>query len=800
VEQLTKEFLAESQEGLDRMEVCLTELELHPDDGELVSEIFRTVHTVKGTTGFLGFRRMQTLAHAGESLLGELRDKRLKVDSKLIDGLLKLMDGLRAILSLIAATGTEGERDEDDDSDLIAQLAQLRADGANPTEVLKSPEQVPEQAVPLPDDTLKGSVEAGERDRAQRVENPQRGEARRAGEETTRGTAAGGAGAGQSDPSIRIDVEVLNRMMNQVGELVLTRNQILRSTPEEKNFPELARRLDSVTADLRATVMQARMQPVGHLFSKFPRMVRDLGVTCGRRVRLEFYGQETRLDKGLMEAIRDPLTHAVRNAVDHGIESPSERVRAGKPVEGMLRLRAFQQSGSVVIEVCDDGAGISTEQVLAKAIERGLVTSEQAATMTSREALQLLFVAGFSTAKKITSVSGRGVGMDVVRANMERVGGRVELESREGQGTTVRMRVPLTLAIVPALVVYSGGESFALPQNTLAELVYVSEREAAQMVERIGTTEVFRLREQLLPLVWLDRLLGLNPRPHVEGVGFYIAVVESEGRRFGLAVDDLEAPEEIVVKPLSEELREIGVYSGATVLGSGMLALILNVAAVGARAGVRAVTDEVAMCDGRDGATTGNVLRIGLENAMVIYETARNSGGGAGRIERMAMPLSAVERIESVPIDEIEYAGGRAVLQYRGEVIPLENSGGVLREMALGKETPDDMGDERAKMGIAGLLRTGPQIADATIIDAKIASPRAMATVLICLRPEARGERRVGIIVQRVLDVSASTMLAKDAAACPAQLAMVNQRVTMVYREFSRPAAVTPMDNLKEVA
>jgi two-component system chemotaxis sensor kinase CheA len=792
VEQLTKEFLAESQEGLDRMEVCLTELELHPDDGELVSEIFRTVHTVKGTTGFLGFKRMQTLAHAGESLLGELRDKRLKADSKLIDGLLQLMDGLRAILTLIAVTGTEGERNEDDDSELIAHLALLRADGANPSEALISPPQTPVQAVPLPAATLKSAsveLEVGERDRAQRVE------ARRAGDETTRGTTAGGAAAVQSEPSIRIDVEVLNRMMNQVGELVLTRNQILRSTPEEKNFPELARRLDSVTADLRATVMQARMQPVGHLFSKFPRMVRDLGVTCGRRVRLEFYGQETRLDKSLMEAIRDPLTHAVRNAVDHGIEPPAERVRAGKPVEGVVRLRAFQQSGAVVIEVCDDGAGISTEQVLAKAIERGLVTPEHAATMTSREALQLLFVAGFSTAKKITSVSGRGVGMDVVRANMERVGGRVELESRLGSGTSVRMRVPLTLAIVPALVVYSGGESFALPQNTLAELVYVPEREAAQMVERIGTTEVFRLREQLLPLVWLDRLLGLKQRPHIEGAGFYIAVVESEGRRFGLAVDDLEAPEEIVLKPLSEELREIGIYSGATVLGSGMLALILNVAAVGARAGVRAVTDDIAMSDAQGGARTDNSLQIGLENAMVIYETSRNSGGAAGRIERMAMPLSAVERIESVSIDEIEYAGGRAVLQYRGELIPLEDSGGVLREIGSGKEMPDSKQDERAKMGIADANRTGPQIADA-----QIAPPRATATVLICMRPEARGERRVGIVVQRVLDVSASTMLAKDAAACPAQLALVNQRVTMVYREFSRSAGVAPMDNLKEVA
>ncbi len=260
---------------------------------------------------------------------------------------------------------------------------------------------------------------------------------------------------------------------------------------EASNFPELARRLDSVTADLRETVMQARMQPVGHLFGKFPRMVRDLARTCGREVRIEFFGQETGLDKSLLEAIKDPLTHAVRNAVDHGIEPPEARVMAGKPSEGCLRLRAFHQSGSVVIEVSDDGAGIAMERVLVKAVERGLVTSEQASEMTEREALQLIFLPGFSTAAAVTTVSGRGVGMDVVRANVERVGGSVELESKVGMGTTLRLRVPLTLAIVPALVVRSGGQSFALPQSALVELVYVPQRDAKTSVERVGAAEVY---------------------------------------------------------------------------------------------------------------------------------------------------------------------------------------------------------------------------------------------------------------------------------------------------------------------
>jgi two-component system chemotaxis sensor kinase CheA len=425
VDDLTKEFIAESQEGLDRMERCLTELEIRPGDSEqLVGEIFRSVHTIKGTTGFLGFERLEKLAHAGEHLLGSLREGKLAVTSDLISGLLRLMDGLRAILTLIEMTGSEGTRAGDDDTELIEELAALNV------------------AVPIVPVAAAGSASIA------------------VGSQSGAGPAAMTVNAAAlSDKTLRIDVEVLNRMMNLVGELVLTRNQMLQSGVEATNFPELARRLDSVTADLRETVMQARMQPVGNLFGKFPRMVRDLAQTCGREVRIEFSGQETGLDKSLLEAIKDPLTHAVRNAVDHGIEAPAVRVMAGKPSEGCLRLRAFHQSGSVVIELADDGAGIAIERVLAKAVERGLVTPEQAEGMTEREALQLIFLPGFSTAAAVTTVSGRGVGMDVVRANVEKVGGSVELESKVGIGTTLRLRVPLTLAIVPALVVRSGGRA-----------------------------------------------------------------------------------------------------------------------------------------------------------------------------------------------------------------------------------------------------------------------------------------------------------------------------------------------------
>jgi two-component system chemotaxis sensor kinase CheA len=711
VDDLTKEFIAESQEGLDRMERCLTDLETRPQNSpQLVGEIFRAVHTIKGTTGFLGFSRLEKLAHAGEHLLGSLREGRLTVTEELISGLLRLLDGLRAILVLIEETGGEGTRASDEDSVLIAELAKLNDENPHAISNL-------------------GSVGA--------IKDNGEASLSKLPEASAQPLASSGNALANNDKTLRIDVDVLNRMMNLVGELVLTRNQMLQSGVESTSFPELARRLDSVTADLRETVMQARMQPVGNLFGKFPRMVRDLARTCGREVRIEFFGQETGLDKSLLEAIKDPLTHAVRNSVDHGIESPADRVLAGKPAEGCIALKAFHQGGSVVIEVSDDGGGIAMERVLAKALERGLVTADQAAEMSEREALQLIFLPGFSTASAVTTVSGRGVGMDVVRANVEKVGGSVELESKVGIGTTLRLRVPLTLAIVPALVVRSGGQSFALPQTTLMELVYIPARDVAQSVERVGAAEVFRLRERLLPMVWLDRLLGLKNAS--DSHGFYMAVLEAEGCRYGLVVDDLLAPEEIVVKPLSAVLREIGLFSGATVLGNGMLALILDIAATAARAGVKPVIEEE--------ETQAVEVRQKNEESFLVFED--------GIRERTALPLGVVERIESVALDQIEYAGGRALLQYRGELLPLRDAGGVLEEI-----DPSDMKNDHAS-----------------------------ATILICSDAGSRITQRMGVVVRRVLDVSDGILLEKDTASADTELALVKDRVTTIFRGLGNDKA-----------
>ena len=735
MDELTRDFLIESQEGLDRMERCLTDLEERPHDTGLLAEIFRSVHTIKGTTGFLGFKRLEKLAHAGENLLGMLREGKLTADAEKITALLQLLDGLRSILRSIEADGSEGE---DDDALLICRLEDLQAPalanarleaclkaGMEPT-----PGQSSESAIESePRAPVQPSAPVNLSSAAQSVEPLRTGPS--AGKEPKEADAGQGhpraqAGAA-TESTLRVDVTLLNRMMNLVGELVLTRNQVLQATLSDPNMTVLSRRLDMVTADLRESVMKARMQPVSNIFSKMPRMVRDLSQLLGRHVRLQVEGQDTELDKSLLEAIKDPLTHAVRNSMDHGIEPPEVRLAAGKDPEGILRLRAAQEGSHVIIEVCDDGAGISVEKVRQKSIERGLITKERAANLSERELLQLIFVPGFSTASAVTNVSGRGVGMDVVRTNVERIGGKVEIDSRVGKGTTLRLRIPLTLAIIPALIVRSVNQSFALPQGALSELVHVPPSQTGSAIEWMEGAPLYRLRGQLLPLVFLDRLL-MPEGKHVDAAerDNFIAVLDADGRRFGLVVDGLADPEEIVVKPLSPVLKDIGLYSGATVLGNADLALILDPGAIAMKAGI-AMTGEEEIAFAVEGECSAEAEK---DTEFLLVEVA-------GR--QAAVPLAEVLRIEQLPAERIEYIGYRPVINFEGHLLPVEDSGGVL---------------------------TGAQ-----------ANKDEQVAVVVC----RQGERQVGIAVSHVLDVAAGGSLVEAGTRqISAGVTLLKNRVTGV--------------------
>ena len=748
MDELTREFLIESQEGLDRMERCLTDLEERPQDKELLGDIFRSVHTIKGTTGFLGFKRMERLAHAGENLLGMLRDGKLSANQAIITGLLRLLDVLRGTLRTIEThenddDGTTAEQD----AELIALLQQLQrvdapivsASNASAGRIAgsaaaESPSQpvvidlaqsprAPAPALPDPE------VAPAPAHKTQLAIQDSKPNAEPAGDAPVKSKVAATAA---SDTTLRVDVVLLNRMMNLVGELVLTRNQILQATAADPSLTLLSRRLDMVTADLRESVMKARMQPVSNVFSKFPRIIRDLSQSLHRKVKLVLEGQETELDKSLLEAIKDPLTHAVRNSLDHGIEPPDVRAAAGKDPEGTLKLRAYQESSHVIIEVSDDGAGIRVERVRNKAIERGLIAAERAAQLSERELLQLIFLPGFSTAEAVTNVSGRGVGMDVVRTNVEKIGGKVEIESRPGKGTILRLRIPLTLAIVPALIVHSLKQSFALPQGALSELVHLPPERAASAIEWMEGAPLYRLRGQLLPLIFLDRMLSAAPaHPAVtlalpdessatqeagavagsaaSARDLFICVLDADGRRFGLVVDGLANPEEIVVKPLSPVLKTIGLYSGATVLGSGDLALILDPGSIASRAGVamRSQEEQAGEAD-RDANIQEDSLVDGMGSRYLLVEAAQR---------RAAVPIGDVLRIERLPLSRIEYIGYRPVLNFEGQLLPVEDSGGVL---AAANGNPD-----------------------------------APLTIVVC----RQGSRQVGIAVSHVLDVAAGSEL-----------------------------------------
>lgn len=658
MDEVLKEFLVESYENMDRLDRDLIALEERPEDRDILASIFRTIHTIKGTCGFLGFGKLEKVTHVGENLLAKLRDGSLKVDGEITTALLSLVDAVRSMLTSLESKGDEGERD---DSALVAELVRLndgKQEGAAPkaTAVAAAPKAPAASAAPAPapapaEPTATLSAPAAA-PAAPVAEKPAAKPAEKQADKPAEDSKV-------SDANVRVDVGLLDKLMNLVGELVLARNQILQHGAHERDagFLATSQRLNLITTELQEGVMKTRMQPIGTIWNKFPRVVRDLAVLCGKQVRVEMEGKNTELDRTIIEAIKDPLTHIVRNSVDHGIETAEERVAAGKPAEGRLLLRAYHEGGQVNIEIADDGGGIKVDRVKAKAVEKGLITAEQAARMSEREAVNLIFLPGFSTAAKVTNVSGRGVGMDVVRTNIEKIGGQVDMTTRPGHGTTLRIKIPLTLAIIPALVVSCDGDRFAIPQVSLLELVRLESEAAKSGIESIRGAPVYRLRGNLLPLVYLSRVLGLEAaeQDHVN-----IVVLQADGRPFGLVVDAINDTEEIVVKPLGKLLKGLPCYAGATIMGDGKVALILDVMGIAQKA---SVGGDSARERGLAGAERAAKADAGDRKTLLLVQ--------AGEDRRIAVPLDLVARLEEFQGDAVEAASGQPVVQYRDQILPL---------------------------------------------------------------------------------------------------------------------------------
>jgi len=741
MDDLLREFLTETSESLDTVDNQLVKFEQEPNNAKILDNIFRLVHTIKGTCGFLGLPRLEALAHAGETLMGKFRDG-MPVKAEAVTLILSSLDRIKEILAGLEATEAEPEGN---DHDLISQLeemvergmAAMAAEAAAP-----APVEAPAPAAPkmtqgtLINQTLErplrpGEVSLDELERAFRetaievapaeapsiapaapvapakaakaqdkVQVKPKAEAKKPEAKVQESKAAakpaGKASADADLPegdkvanqSIRVNVDTLEHLMTMVSELVLTRNQLLEISRrnEDTEFKVPLQRLSNVTAELQEGVMKTRMQPIGNAWQKLPRIVRDLSGELGKQIELEMHGADTELDRQVLDLIKDPLTHMVRNSADHGLETPAERSAAGKPDTGTIRLSAYHEGGHIIICIADNGRGLNTERIKAKALQHGLVSEAELEKMTEAQIHKFIFAPGFSTAAEITSVSGRGVGMDVVRTNIDQIGGTIDIKSVAGEGCSVTIKIPLTLAIVSALIVEAAGDRFAIPQLSVVELVR-ARANSEHRIERIKDTAVLRLRNKLLPLIHLKKLLKIDDGSTSDPENGFIVVTQVGSQTFGIVVDGVFHTEEIVVKPMSTKLRHIDMFSGNTILGDGAVIMIIDpngiAKALGASgSAAHAMSEEHAAAH----ASSGEQM-----TSLLVFR--------AGTAQPKAVPLALVTRLEEIAADKIELSNGRYMVQYRDQLMPLVQMVGV-EVRSSGSQPILVFADDKRAMGL----------------------------------------------------------------------------------------------------
>ncbi|WP_288901112.1 chemotaxis protein CheW [uncultured Sneathiella sp.] len=721
MDDLLSEFLTETNENIGIVDASLVVLEQDPSDESHIDSIFRLVHTIKGTCGFLGLPRLEAVAHAGENVLGKIRDKELTVTTDVVTLILEAMDAIKDILATIEETE---EEPAGNDADLISRLNDV-AFGEIATEAALAPEQdeIPAgmvseaeleaafQAAEGPDDDFKeadlrpGEVSLEELEAAfQAAEGPDDMVAPPAvtqekspPEEKNNAVEKTSKESSIANQSIRVNVQMLENLMTMVSELVLTRNQLLQMVRgmDDNEFTVPLQRLSHVTTELQEGLMKTRMQPIGNAWSKLPRIVRDLSHDLGKKIDLVMHGAETELDRQVLELIKDPLTHMVRNSADHGLEVTEDRLEAGKPETGKIILEAYHEGGHIIIKITDDGRGLNSEKIKKKVIDSGLATEAELNGMSKQQIHNFIMRAGFSTAEKITNVSGRGVGMDVVRSNIEKIGGTIALTSEEGEGSTFTIKIPLTLAIVSALIVECCGERFAIPQTSVVELVRASTNGSSDhTIEMINASPVLRLRDHLLPLVHLSEIMRLETaadevadRSDVKGSEEFIIVIQVASFLFGIVVDRVFDTEEIVVKPIAPILKNLSIFSGNTILGDGSVIMILDPNGIAAMSGDAVVTSESSVNE-----ETSQAQVQDEKVALLVFR--------AGGKDPKAVPLSLVARLEEIDVGTIEVANGKRVVQYRGQLMPLTTIDDNIEIKEEGRQAVLVFSDQDRSMGL----------------------------------------------------------------------------------------------------
>ena len=709
MDELVLDFLTETRESLDLLDNDVLQLEKTPDDPDVISNIFRLMHTIKGTCGFLGLERLESVAHAGENILDKIRDGLLDVNPAIVSAILESVDQIKFLVDQLEELQ---EEPAGEDKALIAKLNTLAEGGdyaeppqaANadtPAESEEGDAQDSDHLQRLFDETPSGvaGLEAAAKEAAQGGEDASPGATRKkneaggqdsddlqrlfdetpcdldlgafhrmkdagkqtpAAEQKTAATDEAKKKKETANQVIRVNLDVLEQLMQHASELVLTRNQLMQILRDEEGsaFSAALQRLNHITTELQEQVMKTRMQPIGSAWSKLPRLVRDLSQELGKKIDLVMEGEDTELDRQLLEQIRDPLIHMVRNSADHGIENPEIRRHTGKPETGTINLKAYQGGGYIIMEITDDGKGINPSVIRAKAVEKGLVSAQEAEGMNDEQIIQYIFAPGFSTAAAITSVSGRGVGMDVVKTNIEKISGSIHLKSEVGKGSVFTIKIPLTLAIMPILQVASHGNIFAIPQINVTEIVK-SGGDSGLKVEYINGSPVLRLRNRLIPLIYLDETLKLrNPEEQAADVKkkAYIVVCSVGESHYGVIVDNVYDTEEIVVKPVAPLLRHMEIYSGCTILGNGRVIMILDPTGIARAAGsVNSAGEGLQEEIDEHGAVSDNEQTV----SFVIFQ--------AGDTTLKAVPLELLSRLESIDCTRIEISQGVPVVQYRGD-------------------------------------------------------------------------------------------------------------------------------------
>jgi two-component system chemotaxis sensor kinase CheA len=654
MDDLLREFVTETNESLDVVDVELVRFEQDPNNAKILDHIFRLVHTIKGTCGFLNLPRLEALAHAAETLMGKFRSG-VQASGDAVTLILATIDRIKEILDAL-----EREQREPDgaDTDLIADLERMldRVDGKAASAPQQTVGTLVPQVLERPLRPGEDSLDDLERAFRETPVDPPKADAASSGVKPDDAEKL-------ASQSIRVPVDTLEQLMTMVSELVLTRNQLLEIVrqQDDSEFKVPLQRLSNVTAQLQEGVMKTRMQPIGNAWQKLPRIVRDLGQELGKQIELEMHGAETELDRQVLDLVKDPLTHMVRNSADHGLESPAERRALGKPERGRIRLSAYQEGGQIVIEIADDGRGLDTGRIKAKAVAQGLATAAEIDKLSEAQIQRFIFAPGFSTAAKVTNISGRGVGMDVVRNNIDQIGGTIDVRSVPGEGVSFIIKIPLTLAIVAALIVEAGGERFAIPQLSVSELVRLRHG-GVHRIEHIRDTAVLRLRDRLLPVARLTRLLGLEAAGTTTEDEGFVVVIEFGSQSFGVIVDGVFQTEEIVVKPMSSRLRAIPMFSGNTILGDGSVIMIVDpngiVQALGGTVATQLAAAETAAL-----AQVGGTTVEDATTSLLVFR--------AGSPQPKAVPLALITRLEEIDARTIELSNGRYMVQYRGQLMPL---------------------------------------------------------------------------------------------------------------------------------